>query len=94
VTRHDRTHWPLVITLERGVMTLHDTQILIDGWNHWLARVRKMNARKLFGIPVVSFDQLQHALNWLHKTAYAPQGWTLEFEAIGTTIGSMLEAEQ
>jgi len=145
MTRHDLTHWPLVITLEQGRSSLDDTRALLDGWNHWLARgapfatlrmftgaelllpppgapqllkqwlqqqseairqycagmatvvpisalarVRKMNAEKLFRVPAASFDKPRHALDWLRETVFRPRGWTLEIQAIGKTIEHLL----
>jgi len=50
------------------------------------ARISKMNAEKLFGVPAAAFTEVPAALNWLHERVYAPRG--LRFDA-DTVAGSM-----
>jgi len=32
MTRHDLSHWPLVITVEQGSMSLDDVRAFIEAW--------------------------------------------------------------
>jgi len=52
-----------------------------------LARVSKMNAEKLFGVPADSFSDVAVALTWLHERVYTPRGLVLDVVGVGRTIG-------
>jgi len=54
-----------------------------------LARISKMNAEKLFGVPADSFSDTAAALDWLHERVYAPRGWVLDVAGVRQTIEDM-----
>lgn len=48
MTRHDLSHWPLVVTLAQGPSSLPDMQAFIDEWGRWLARGEPFATLRVF----------------------------------------------
>jgi|GEM_PF-438621 len=51
-----------------------------------LARISKMNAEKLFGVPAATFSELSGALDWLQQRVYVPRSLVLDVVGVVQTI--------
>jgi len=56
------------------------------------ARLSKMNAEKLFGVPAKIFSDVTAALDWLHERIYVPRNYSYDATAITGTITALVSA--
>jgi len=81
MTHHDLTHWPLVITMERGPASLDDTRALFEAWNGWLARGEPFAILRIFTdseLPLPAPGAAQLFKPWLQQ-----QGAAIRQQVIG-----------